>query len=65
MSDILTNLWSDYASGWLVAGSYGAFGKGSALIVYLDGHMGEVRKEDIAQIDDNGGGDNAFWKGQN
>lgn len=35
---------------------------GKALVVYYDGHVGEISKADMAKMDENGGGDHPFWK---
>lgn len=35
-----------------------------ALVVYFDGHVGEMGKADFEAIDKAGGGDNIFWKPQ-
>lgn len=32
------------------------------LVVYFDGHVGEMTKADILEIDKRGGANNAFWK---
>lgn len=34
---------------------------GKALVVYYDGHIGEMSKEDIRALDSRGGSANAFW----
>lgn len=39
--------------------------RGKALVVYYDGHVGEVSEEDLAKLDQRGGKNNAFWKGTN
>ncbi|MEY3897116.1 MAG: hypothetical protein RLZZ214_2637 [Verrucomicrobiota bacterium] len=36
---------------------------GKALVVYYDGHVGEVSIADIKQIDKTGGANHVFWKG--
>jgi prepilin-type N-terminal cleavage/methylation domain-containing protein len=38
----------------------------TALVVYYDGHVGEITKKDMKNIDSKrGGANNAFWKGTN
>jgi prepilin-type processing-associated H-X9-DG protein len=32
------------------------------LVVYFDGHAGEMTKADILEIDKKGGANNVFWK---
>ena len=34
-----------------------------ALVVYYDGHVGEISKKDMAALDRRGGQNNSFWKG--
>lgn len=36
---------------------------GKALVVYYDGHVGEVSVADVRKIDTRGGSSNIFWKG--
>jgi prepilin-type processing-associated H-X9-DG protein len=35
-----------------------------ALVVYYDGHVGEISKEDMKELDRRGGQNNCFWKGR-
>lgn len=35
-----------------------------ALVVYYDGHVGQISKEDMAALDRRGGKNNCFWKGR-
>ena len=39
--------------------------KNKALVVYYDGHVGSITKEDMAAFDRRGGKNNSFWKGTN
>lgn len=36
----------------------------AALVVYFDGHVGEVTKDDMRKIDEDGGIQNRFWNAQ-
>lgn len=37
--------------------------KDRALVVYYDGHVGEISKEDMMEFDEKGGEKHPFWKG--
>ena len=39
--------------------------RNKALVVYYDGHIGEVSEEDMAALDRRGGKNNCFWNGTN
>ena len=39
--------------------------RNKALVAYYDGHVGEITKEDMANMDKRGGKKNSFWKGTN
>ena len=39
--------------------------KGKALVVYYDGHVGEITEEELLELDQRGGRNNAFWNGVN
>ena len=36
---------------------------GKALVSYYDGHVSEISKEEMMEIDEKGGEEHPFWKG--
>ena len=54
---------SNQAEGWVPGQRMSFRHNGKALVVYYDGHVGEVSVADVRKIDIQGGSSNIFWKG--